>query len=392
MLELDKNVMHVLRCCEKENISLDDILAFSAFASIIQSMPPDLAVNILECLITIPDKKNKAFREGCSEAQQWLLQKLAKRFYKKAAKPEKIAFSHGMDPKIVQLVKHAVVMVFLQQSKGFILDIFVEQQICKKPLAQLLFNYSVLYIAQHDPEIREKYSEKVITKPFAMENFLENVRKLGKMEILKAQLESVALKTGCFLYDQNNSGKNKLMHVAGEGNIRAAYLAYVNNVERAALQAIDEISLAENKLIAERERYSKEIAKMQQELSRYKKINSELQRKLKLLQKENTMLKKRVSLHNHKVLVVGDTCHKDGYREIVEGYGGSFLFVDGAEEPQKTAHEAKKADIIMHVTAYGKHVTHDNLKQYKNICYVNNAGLSTFRQALENQVRMLQNA
>jgi hypothetical protein len=250
----------------------------------------------------------------------------------------------------------------------------------------------VLHIALHDEELKQKYSQEIIANTAALKLFLEIVNKLGKKEILKAQLESLVLKTGCFLYDQNNLGRNKLMHVAGEGNVRSAYMKYVDNVEKAALQAIDEISLAENKLIAERKRYSKEIVRMQQELNRYKKRNSELLKKLQLLQQKNSMLKKRVLLYNRKVLVVGDTSHRDGYREIVEDYGGSFLFVDGAEEPQKTATEARKADIIVHVTAYGKHVAHDNLKQYKNVCYVNNVGLSTFRQALENQVRVLQNA
>ena len=125
------------------------------------------------------------------------------------------------------------------------------------------------------------------------------------------------------------------MHVAGEGNVRSAYMKYVDNVEKAALQAIDEISLAENKLIAERKRYSKEIVRMQQELNRYKKRNSELLKKLQLLQQKNSMLKKRVLLYNRKVLVVGDTSHRDGYREIVEDYGGSFYLLTARKNRKK---------------------------------------------------------
>ena len=162
-------------------------------------------------------------------------------------------------------------MFFVEQGKEFVLEFFNEEHLSKKTPSQLLFVYSVLHIALHDEELKQKYSQEIIANTAALKLFLEIVNKLGKKEILKAQLESLVLKTGCFLYDQNNLGRNKLMHVAGEGNVRSAYMKYVDNVEKAALQAIDEISLAENKLIAERKRYSKEIVRMQQELNRFKK-------------------------------------------------------------------------------------------------------------------------
>lgn len=90
-----------------------------------------------------------------------------------------------------------------------------------------------------------------------------------------------------------------------------------------------------------------------------------------------------MKLKGKKILIVGDTGKKRHYEQLVEEFGGKFLFVDGVSGINRARSEAKKSDIIFHITSFGKHNTEECIQGFGMRVSVNSSGISTLRKAME---------
>jgi hypothetical protein len=121
----------------------------------------------------------------------------------------------------------------------------------------------------------------------------------------------------------------------------------------------------------------------------YLSIFESLTHRLNYLEKENaelknTSMKKTSKINGKKVLVVGDTVRKEGYRKIIEQYGGSFDFVDGIFDKEKIMLASESADVAVLVVPRIKHTISNFVKANKiPIVWVNSAGISTFEDSID---------
>jgi hypothetical protein len=121
----------------------------------------------------------------------------------------------------------------------------------------------------------------------------------------------------------------------------------------------------------------------------YLDIVDSLTSKLNQLEKENAQLrnksmKKTSPINGKNVLVVGDTVRKEGYKKIIEQYGGNFDFVDGIFDKEKIMLASESADVAVLVVPRIKHTISNFVKANKiPIVWVNNAGISTFEDKID---------
>jgi hypothetical protein len=127
----------------------------------------------------------------------------------------------------------------------------------------------------------------------------------------------------------------------------------------------------------------------EQDEKNYLDMVDNLTTRLNSLEKENAELKnksmkKTSPLNNKKVLVVGDTGRKEGYKQIVEQYGGHFDFVDGIFEKDKLSVVSESADVAILIVPRIKHTVSHILKANKvPVIFVNSAGIGAFEDVVD---------
>jgi hypothetical protein len=123
----------------------------------------------------------------------------------------------------------------------------------------------------------------------------------------------------------------------------------------------------------ERLKYEERIRCLEAELSEAHHTISEL--RLEVSEFNNQLI-----LENQKVLVVGDEGHIEGYREVIEKYGGNFDFVSGFSKGATARRKAIGADIVFFVTAWAHHEVTESIKEFSNLVWVNSAGIDSLER------------
>jgi len=134
------------------------------------------------------------------------------------------------------------------------------------------------------------------------------------------------------------------------------------------------------------EEYNEMIRTLSKELKEAKAKIEEYEEENNRLKVENDILKNKKPLDGVKVLVIGSTGRKEVYQKVIESKGAFFDFIDGIDDARKFEKATAKADITFHVTTYSKHKGSNQLKGYDNIIPVNNDGIRSFREVVENYI------
>lgn len=118
-----------------------------------------------------------------------------------------------------------------------------------------------------------------------------------------------------------------------------------------------------------------EIARLREEIEALNAVN----RRLAVLR----------PLRDAQILVLGDPAHADGYRDLIQRYGGRMEFADGANRQAVRAALDGRYDAIVIVTAYGYHTTQMMVQKYARhvpLFFANRGGLGVMERVLVEQV------
>jgi ATP-dependent phosphoenolpyruvate carboxykinase len=94
-------------------------------------------------------------------------------------------------------------------------------------------------------------------------------------------------------------------------------------------------------------------------------------------------------LKGRRILVVGDDEHMSHYRGIVELYGGVFDFAEGFDKNASVTGKLSSSDGVLLVSGYISHSKYYAIRNKISSArmeYVNNRGLATFRQKLDDLI------
>ncbi|MGF7535480.1 DUF2325 domain-containing protein [Bacillus mexicanus] len=70
------------------------------------------------------------------------------------------------------------------------------------------------------------------------------------------------------------------------------------------------------------------------------------------------------TLADKSILIVGNETQKTKYKQMIEERGGSFLWADGGEKPERIETLVKKSDVVIFLYSVSGHTTMDKTKAY----------------------------
>jgi len=378
MINQSEAANKVIECCNKEGITLGDIFAFCLFYNLCFLMNRETMLKNFKQVIHIPPKKEKGILSDDRACVDWAYKKLVKRFYKKP-------HNQNMFDTVSYSLKYVFLNYYFNIEK---IHLGVEKTFLNQAQTNHAMNlYGALIISKECPEILENFSLEPTFTVKTLEGLIRDVEKKEKLSHLKAIVDDSILIFGTVLYRENHKGKNEIKEVLTEEEMDKTFSDMASTMEETAMEAIQEAENKEEEIKRERQEYSQQLRALEEENSSLKKRIEELESELNRLKSENELLANKYALFEQDILVVGDSRRRDGYRKIVEQFGGNFLFVDAGEEPQRVSKEAFKADLIVHITAYGRHIAHNQLQGFTNVIYVNNAGLESFKNSLMESIK-----
>lgn len=385
MLQLDEAAQKALIFYEEAGIHTVDILVYFFFLMELNSDDEATRLEKLKKVVKVPSKREKAIIRGSKDSQEWIMFRIARAYHKKISG----TYSETQHIKTVGELLKALFLYHrlrLEETNGDIETSMkkLEERIrepAEATLTEVLKNYTMFLICLDNsfPQTR-MFTNGSGTFSLALVDYSNKIDECEKTEELSKMISSLVLDVGFMLFISCCKDRSLVEEAREElYGFRPEALDYLQNNIDTALQIAVE---SEEELINERMEYSDRYTALLMDLSELKKENNRLQKKVAELEIENKTLKlgqKKLK----KVLVVGDPGHKESYQEIIEEHGAEFSFIDGVEEPHRAGMEAMKADVVFFVTAYSKHVAHNQLKQLDKVVHVNTAGVKSFKMAIE---------
>lgn len=344
MLNISNQMQHLLEMAEEDGVQKSHIIIFSGFLHLIHNLyVNEDAKKVVEQFIKIPKKKKEKFFD--QKTREWIIVQLAKVFYKSSMSLNDISeeFRHPTVKSYHIMAMRIIEYYDLLDKEGTTFDVHDDMLKSKMYHSTAKFILSLL-----------------ITHPDELFKYLEKIKEMNLINNLNYYLNDEINRQSLLLL---RYGKNKSL---------------VDFSEDVLVMADETINENLENIKSERDEYLKLMVD-------YEKQISDLRKKSNELQIENSLLRGKPVLTKLKVLVIGDTQRKEGYKKVVEKHGGIYSFLDGVEEATKSKQEAMKNDIIFHITDYGFHVVSRQLDGFKNIQFVNTAGL----QSLENSILKL---
>ena len=371
----DGLIKEALEVLEEEDICFSDFLVFSAtvmqFKEEINS-DAFKAIENLECLLKLPRKKKEQLKKKNNEAITWVVKKIAKNFYKK---------DKDVELKLVEILRGKLVLQFFSSIIGenFYID-------CEESLGNYIrynHNYRILLLCTviqtiiENPELSNESMFKYSTDDLDLNLlFMKQIDENEKKEIMVKSIRDLLLKLAPILYMENVKnvkGEEKLSQVFSIPKVNKAQSEYIEMLEEENSNILEERK-------QERREYSKILEEFRAELAQKEAKIKDLKDELKKYKKGANS-----SLLGLKVVVIGDTQHKTGYKKIIESYNGEFIFLDGFEDHNLAREKAASADLVFHITAHSAHSVHFQIKDLDNIIFVNNPGLESFKQKVKAQ-------
>lgn len=342
LLGTSNQIERLLLTTEEDGVSKSHICIFTGYLHLIHNLynPEDVKRSI-DQFINIPKKKQQKLFDR--KTKEWIVIQLAKVFYKPLYQMKKLPDAHRIDRsfKVYHLMALSVVQFHSKNySAQESLDIHIEF------LKDKYYNSSSKYLLS-----------LLFAQPENFYKYLDEIKNLNLFNNLKYYLNEEINRNSLLLLKY---GLNKTLVDFNEEVLEMADSTVQENLEN---------------IKSERDEYAQRLIEYEKNISILKKKNSELQI-------ENSKLKNNPILTNLKILVIGDTQHREGYKKIVENHGGDFSFLDGVEEASKSKQNAMKNDLVFHVTAYGFHVVSRQLDGLENVKYVNKAGLQSLDQTI----------
>lgn len=373
LFNLDENSKRILEVLEEEGITYTDVITFQFFILHFElELRNDTSktVQMIESLVKLPKNKKDKLYKNDEDAFKWTIKKLAKRYYKQSELRN--------DANIAELLKESIIFSFMQDVESLYLDSesSMGQYMKDKNYFQLLNFYLIIQVVTNHPELHENQIQRFFKNEFdpikPHLNFVKNIKEQGKFDILSVLIQDGILNHGTVLYYFNKTGEDKIEAIISANDYKEIDTKYMKQLEEETLQNWSQKE-------EERKEYSKTVDKLQSELAEKEKRIKELERELEKYKKQQSSN----NFSGSKVLVIGDTQRKDGYKNIIEIYNGEFIFLDGNDDHHLVKEKAQATDVIFHVTDYGSHSVHFQLKKFKKVVFVNNAGLDSLRYAVE---------
>lgn len=343
-LGLTPQITQLVENAEDIGIEKSHIAVYSGFLHLIHNLyTPEDTKRIVNTFVKIPKKKSENFFS--KKTQEWVVTQLAKCFYRPASSmnqlEDKLKYS---SLKCYHIMAHRII--------DFHTSVYESNE-----------SYD-LHIESLD---EHRYNQMA---KYALTLYLTHPDKI--LDYLK-------------IIDEKNLKNNFTYHLNEEVNKIVVWLIKYGKNATVVDFADDVFTIADDTVKESLDNIAKERDEYSLVIRDYEKQISELKIKNNTLQIENSKLKGKPILTGLKVLVIGETQRKEGYKEKVEKHGGEFSFIDGGDEAKKSRKEGMKADLIFHITSHGLHIVPRQLKGFENVIYVNNGGL----QSLENEILKL---
>jgi hypothetical protein len=350
-ITLQASVNNILEICKENEIDESHIIIFSAFLQMLLGTPADGSQKLLSHFVKIPKKKLKNYHSA--NTKEWIFRHLSKMFFQPITKmnikdEEKFDFPNLC---VYHFMAYFLVKKYTEtNSEDDIIEKFSIYLHHKAYSDLASFMLGVLF-THSDTDLFDALMEQI-----------------NKNNIFHA-----------FIYHLNVEIERSCVFLLKYGK----KTTFISLGEEAYQLADDTINEALTNVIKERDEYMQviqeynhKIALLENELGQYKE-------KYHNLQVEYSRLKNNPVLSQLKVLVIGDTRRREGYKRLVEKYGGEFNFIDGIEEDTKARQSSLKVDLVFHIISYSSHVVYEQIKDLSHIIYVNNAGLASLENAIK---------